>query len=149
MSADVAGVPMGLDTSGQVPSGGPEPVRGLGDLAARVLSERARLQAAVLGVIAAVGAVLVILGVTTQEQADSALAVTGGVLTSVSTLAAVVVPLLQAQRGAATVRGQAEVVRGEVVPVSEVAAYSPASSDSDVALGPAAAVLDAVDPEQP
>lgn len=138
-----------LDTTATAPSGGPEPVRDLGDLAQRLLAQRAQLSAALVGVVVAVGAVLVLAGVASGEQVTQWATVAGGILTAVGAFLAVLVPIVGAKSAGEIVAGRAEVVRADVVPVSEVAAYSPADPEQDVALGPAAGVLDAYDPEQP
>ena len=138
-----------LDTTATTPSGGPEPVRDLGQLASDLLAQRAQLSAALVGVVVAVGAVLVLAGVASGEQVTQWATVAGGVLTAVGAFLAVLVPIVGARSAGRIVHGNAEVVRGEVVPVSEVAAYSPADPEQDIALGPAAGVLDAYDPEQP
>lgn len=141
--------PAELDTTAAAPSGGPEPVRDLGEVATRLLNEQARLVAAFVGVIVGVGSLLVLGGLVTAEDVTRWATGVGVALTSVGAFLAVLLPLLKARSAGRIVHGQAEVVRGEVVPVEKVAAYSPAADDVDIALGPAAGVLDAYDTEQP
>lgn len=63
----------------------------------------ARLAAAVSGVIAAVGAVLTLLGWSDAGQVHQAEVLAGGIVTSVATLAAVVAPMVAAYRARAKV----------------------------------------------
>jgi predicted membrane-bound spermidine synthase len=141
--------PAPLDTSATVESGAGEPVRDLGDLAQRLLAQRAQLSAALVSVVVAVGAVFVLAGVVSGDQVTQWAAVVGGVLAAVGAFLAVLVPILGAKSASEIVAGRAELVRGEVVPVSAVAAYAPAAPDQDIAVGPAVGILDAYDPDQP
>lgn len=60
--------------------------------------DAARLASAVSGLVVAVGAILVILGITTQDDVQNWASIAGGIVTALGTVVAVVMPMWQAYR---------------------------------------------------